>query len=663
MIRGIFSFRFWLLVCAFAVPGSLALAQCSKIYNFDWTGPVETYQVKMSGTVQVTWNPTARTVTFVTSVSGQGKNPSGDWVSTGASVKLTGLTLQGGARIGSSTIYNGYTLTNGTTVITILAGYSPSFETACQANTWSGGIKSSGVNGAIDMTNLTQAAAAAPNPLIISAGQSGDVVFSGAIEDGRATKWQVELVSGSIEFTVDQGANMATFTGGSPGVVQLRVRATPAACAPASDWTLFSVEVAVTYCATIKLDFGATATSAPYNFKASYYDGNPANPIQLLTEWTIPAGTTGVYMRNFGPLENPGFIYIHQLKYIVHVYDEHTGSWWKPVGGVVTVAGDWDFVGSVQLENCYGTITPKPIEEAAPTPGKPNPTDPNGPPVPATPGSTPTTAPSAPSTGAGGKLVTGPLWSSAPSDGPLTDKTFKEGVNSIVSELNALNSKTDGTGSGGDPNGAAIGEAAGAGAGATDGEGTGNGAGEASGDVADAMDGGPATPSLSLPSGSASGLSIVGAYGVNINLNPASNPLVSSLADFLKQVVTWLAGLGFAWWCWGEFDRAVRHLLHAEQAKGNAIIGGTGGQATALIAAGAITALLIAVPLAFWAFATYDITPVSNPSGPGSIALYLLFFFLPVPYLLSLVTAAFVVRKAALVLVAATATLIRFVVP
>jgi hypothetical protein len=660
---GIYSIRFWLLVCAFIVSRVVALASpCAKIYTYSWEhANGGTYSVKMDAVIQVSWDATNRNLKFTSQINGYCKNSNGVWVASNATVELQGAAFNGHATVGGSPIYGGsYALVPGVRTVILDAGYQPTFIARVSATDIFGTPKLSGWNYEVDLSSFTQAASASPNPLVISMRAPGVVNFAGAVEDGRASPWEVQVISGPVTVSIDQANDKATITGTAPGIAHLRVRATPGECAPASEWFPFDVEVTGTYCTTIKLDFGTEGTTAPYYFKASFVDPTTNDPAQLLTEWVIPAGTKGAYLKSFGPYDNPGAIYIHQLKYIVHVYDEKTGSWWKPALGFVNVPNDWSFVGSAALENCQGTITPKPIEEAAPTPGKPNPNDPNGPPIPAD--QTPTNGPTSPSTDSSGGTVTGPLWSSPPSDGVLTDGVYKEGVNSIVSELRALNDKS-GIWGGSDPIRSAISDAYGSGAGSTDGNGNGNGSGQAADQVAEAMDEGPQLPQVSLPSGSGAGLAIAGAYGVNINLDPASSTLISSLAGFLKQFITWVAGLSFAWWCWGEFDRVVRDLIHSQQAKGNALIGGTGAQATALVAAAAITGILILVPLAFWAIASYDITPVTSASGPASIALYLLFFFIPVPFLLSLIFSAFVVRKAALVLVASTATLIRFIVP
>ena len=261
----------------------------------------------------------------------------------------------------------------------------------------------------------------------------------------------------------------------------------------------------------------------------------------------------------------------------------------------------------------------------------------------------------------------GTVWSNDVDGNALDKQTYIEGVGKLERQLMEINGTLQGMDNATtDPNGAAITQAAANGAGATDGNGHGNGSQAAASSVSSAFSSGKDAPTFSLPSGSSGGffsLAAVGSFMPAVNLDPAADPSVSSAADFLKSFIIWATSIFFAWFCWSEFSEVVRTLLSAQQAQGNAIVGGTGAQATALIAAAAITAILITVPLAYWSIATYSINPVSSVSGVVSAALYLLFFFFPVAHVLSLAAAAFLVKKGSLVLVATTATLIRFVVP
>lgn len=262
------------------------------------------------------------------------------------------------------------------------------------------------------------------------------------------------------------------------------------------------------------------------------------------------------------------------------------------------------------------------------------------------------------------------VWSKTDPEGiNAKDKTIKEGSDKIVSKLDEINQTLKnrlgpGTGgSAGDPNAQAITNAAGAGQGATDGNGNGNGSGEARSSTQSSFGASRETPSsFAVPSGSSSGLSVSG-FGMVLNLDPLADSFVSSLASFCRGVITYVFAAIMMWWAWGEFSRVVDVLVHSQQAKGNAVIGGTGAQATALVAAAAITGILIAVPALYWAFAATALPSLPADSGPLGIAFYLFRAFVPVEFLTSAAVTAFVIRKAGVVLVATTSTLIRFVVP
>lgn len=169
-------------------------------------------------------------------------------------------------------------------------------------------------------------------------------------------------------------------------------------------------------------------------------------------------------------------------------------------------------------------------------------------------------------------------------------------------------------------------------------------------------------PGLSFPSGTASGLNVIG-FGYTFNLDPLSDSSVATLASFTRELITFLVSVLLLWWVWGEFSTVVQTLIHSRQAQGNAVLGGTGAQATALIAAAAITGILVTIPALYWAVADVSLEPMSSGSGPLGIAFYLFRAFFPVEFLLSAAATCFVIRKGALVLVATTATLIRFIVP
>jgi hypothetical protein len=161
-------------------------------------------------------------------------------------------------------------------------------------------------------------------------------------------------------------------------------------------------------------------------------------------------------------------------------------------------------------------------------------------------------------------------------------------------------------------------------------------------------------------------------YGVGtINLDPANNPLIATAATWIKSAVQWIALSLYAWWIYGQMNRRAETMMLVPQAKGNAVVGGTGGQATAALSAVAITvAIFLAVPT-LWAVAgTPGMTHYwdgansvfSSSSSVVGGALYLLGFFVPVAFILNLVGHMFVFKKGALAICFGVHALIKYIV-
>jgi len=171
-------------------------------------------------------------------------------------------------------------------------------------------------------------------------------------------------------------------------------------------------------------------------------------------------------------------------------------------------------------------------------------------------------------------------------------------------------------------------------------------------------------------------LDLQGDYGgvTSIDLDPANNIRMSQLASFIKKVIAWAIFVAFQIFVWNYFKEVYITLAGAQQAKGNAVAGGTGGWATALLSATLITAVLLSVPVAFWALAdsgmTWGESIVQNPleaSADGvdfiQVAGYLFGFFVPVGTLLSALASYFLVLRGGLAMMAFSMALIRFIVP
>ena len=95
--------------------------------------------------------------------------------------------------------------------------------------------------------------------------------------------------------------------------------------------------------------------------------------------------------------------------------------------------------------------------------------------------------------------------------------------------------------------------------------------------------------------------------GKSFNLNPFSSDRFAAICAWHRKACEWLAVVLFGLWCAKEAGAMIRGVNTANQAKGNAVVAGTGGQATALIAAGAITAVVAVALVAIMTFATTNV--------------------------------------------------------
>jgi len=156
-----------------------------------------------------------------------------------------------------------------------------------------------------------------------------------------------------------------------------------------------------------------------------------------------------------------------------------------------------------------------------------------------------------------------------------------------------------------------------------------------------------------------------------VDINPFRSDRFGPIASWFRSAFSWLLGVLFAIAVAKEASACIKGVSQAQQAKGNPVLAGTGAQATALIAAGVMTALIVAAIVAVIALAVSDFgfgTLASvfsaNPySGlPGGVAYCLdqvMNLGHVVLYLLSLATLPLFFAK----IFAATSAAVRFVVP
>lgn len=299
------------------------------------------------------------------------------------------------------------------------------------------------------------------------------------------------------------------------------------------------------------------------------------------------------------------------------------------------------------------TITPRPAP--TPTPQNPNPAP-----------LLPTTAP-APETNQLKKPAapspSGPVWSAGNSSSVaaaqtdlLTSQIFREGIDRLAADeqnrLKAQKALTD--------------------ANPTTQERTMAGAAAAASEAAKVADF-DSVPSVQISnSAPIFNITLPAAFGgVQIDLNPFSNERFASICAWHRQACEWLAIVLFGLWCSKEAGQMLRGVNSTNQAKGNAVVGGTGAQATALIAAAAITAVVAVALVAFSSFATtnfggstllstFDDDPFSGMIG-GSV--WMLDQLYPLGAIVSFFVGRLVWQAAAQSAYAAAAATIRFIVP
>jgi len=176
----------------------------------------------------------------------------------------------------------------------------------------------------------------------------------------------------------------------------------------------------------------------------------------------------------------------------------------------------------------------------------------------------------------------------------------------------------------------------------------------------------------STPSGSDSMFTIE-LMGITFNLDPENQPAVKSGASFFKLIIQWISTIIYSWWVLSEIQNFIKWQAVVPQAKGNQIAG-TGGQGFALIAAGLLVGVLFLSVPAIWTIletgpygvaGLWDATSelVSDGSSIAAGVWYLLNFFFPVVFLMTLAAHVFLFRKLAIGLHAATFVAIKFIVP
>lgn len=159
--------------------------------------------------------------------------------------------------------------------------------------------------------------------------------------------------------------------------------------------------------------------------------------------------------------------------------------------------------------------------------------------------------------------------------------------------------------------------------------------------------------------------------GAVVDLNPFSSERFGGVASWFRTATLWLAVVLFGQWFWGQLGDWIKGVATTQQAKGNTVVAGTGGQATALVAAGLMTTAIIAAIVTLLAFSFNGIgvafvnsSLAQNPLATmASGSLWMLNQLLPVSTLLSLLVAKVAFNMYAAPIFSGCAAIVRFIVP
>jgi len=184
----------------------------------------------------------------------------------------------------------------------------------------------------------------------------------------------------------------------------------------------------------------------------------------------------------------------------------------------------------------------------------------------------------------------------------------------------------------------------------------------------------PVTSGYSLASGTIPTLTVtlpVTFGGAVFDFNPFTEARLGAVASWFRQACHWLAVVTFGVWIWMQIGTWTRGINQARQAQGNAIAGGTGAQATALTAAGLLTAAILGglVLLVAFSFDSLNLASVmvqlgTNPlTGMLAGSYWMLDQLLPIGTLITCLLARVAFSFSASSIYVGVATLARFFVP
>lgn len=159
--------------------------------------------------------------------------------------------------------------------------------------------------------------------------------------------------------------------------------------------------------------------------------------------------------------------------------------------------------------------------------------------------------------------------------------------------------------------------------------------------------------------------------GKTIDMDPMSRPGLKSIANAFRTALAWLVLVTLGGFIWKEMSEWVRGFSTIRQASGNPVAAGTGAQATALIAAGLMTAAIVVAMTALVSWSFGDITfamiksqaTIHPLAGFSAAVIGFLAEFFPIATIVSALIARFTFNLYGSALFATCSAVIRFIVP
>lgn len=158
--------------------------------------------------------------------------------------------------------------------------------------------------------------------------------------------------------------------------------------------------------------------------------------------------------------------------------------------------------------------------------------------------------------------------------------------------------------------------------------------------------------------------------GAYFDFNPFTEARLGGVFTWFRFACHWLAVVSLGLWLWTNLRSWVTDANQVQQAKGNTLAMGTGGQATAFIAAAAMTAFILAAIVAVLAYsfdglnlASVAVMAATNPmTGFLAGSYWMLDKVLPVATLLSCFLARYAFQMFAAKIYVGLGALVRFTV-